>query len=50
MTPETIQAMRDLRAELEGVNSAISALNPQLSLGIGMALTLIDRRIHGTAC
>ena len=49
MTPETIQAMRDLRAELEGVNSAISALNPQLSLGIAMALDLIDRRIHGTA-
>jgi hypothetical protein len=41
MTPETIQAMRDLRAELQGVDNAIKALNPQL--------TLIDRRIHGTA-
>ena len=49
MRPETIQDMRVLRAELEGVNSAICALNPQLSLGIAMALTLIDRRIHGTA-
>jgi hypothetical protein len=49
MTPETIQAMRDLRAELQGVDNAIKILNPQLSLGIGMALTLIDRRIHGTA-
>jgi len=49
MTPETIQAMRDLRAELQGVDNAIKALNPQLSLGIAMALTLIDRRIHRTA-
>jgi hypothetical protein len=49
MTPETIQAMRDLRAELQGVDNAIKALNPQLSLGIAMALDLIDRRIHGPA-
>lgn len=49
MTPETIQAMRDLRAELQGVDNAIKVLNPQLSLGIAMALTLIDRRINGTA-
>ena len=49
MTQETIQAMRDLKAELQGIDSAIKALNGEMSLGIGMALTLIDRRIHGTA-